>query len=234
MAPKGAKRKSSGSSPGLDVPKTPKTKGCDPDSWTPPGTSLMGALPWCKPSMDWFHACVTPAGGIEKVMTANFGAEETWKDFCLWMDASFPCPPDVQYGTNADLDAPGGGPLLLRPYMLHWRHDLGLKGLIDDDVGFVLFQMVLAEGFKTNADLPGVEKLSGNRIRDVFLESQHTPMDFFPENGEILCGGLGFQKGWTRSIICMLVLACFKMNNLVDLLSDDFKGHHLCDSGRLL
>lgn len=55
-----------------------------------------------------------------------------------------------------DLD----GPVFLRPWMLAWRADYGLAGMAEPDEFTKLVELVATSGFRTNSDIPGVEKLA--------------------------------------------------------------------------
>ncbi|CAJ1461739.1 unnamed protein product, partial [Effrenium voratum] len=117
---------------------------------------------------------------------------------------------------------PGG--VLLRPYHLAFRCDFGFAGTIDPDETELLVSLILSEGFRTNPDLIGVEKLAVVAPDKALLESPYKPLPRLPSAGDALPPfSVAFVKGWRRSVCALIVAEGVRTLDLLEAVSDDYK-----------
>ncbi|CAJ1371839.1 unnamed protein product [Effrenium voratum] len=124
---------------------------------------------------------------------------------------------------------PGG--VLLRPYHLAFRCDFGFAGTIDPDETELLVSLILSEGFRTNPDLIGVEKLAVVAPDKALLESPYKPLPRLPSAGQALIDAgdalppfsVAFVKGWRRSVCALIVAEGVRTLDLLEAVSDDYK-----------
>eukprot|EP00434_Breviolum_minutum_P027937 symbB.v1.2.024718.t1/scaffold2362.1/size81346/1 len=69
-------------------------------------------------------------------------------------------------------DMKGAG--LVRPWQCSWRGDFGISSMVDPEQAEVLMELYLQEGFLSDADLVGVEKVAATQIQEAFLEQPYT------------------------------------------------------------
>lgn len=88
------------------------------------------------------------------------------------------------------------------------------------DVALMLCQLILANGFATDADIPGTEKLCVTMARPKWLI---TPLHDLTASdigakGDLLAPGCVFAvKGWSRSVCCLAILmAAFEDADLLE------------------
>ncbi|CAK9072657.1 unnamed protein product, partial [Durusdinium trenchii] len=91
-------------------------------------------------------------------------------EFARWVDAF--CPPNNQlhYATNYS-DASH-----LRPYMCAWRADTGCSGFFEPDLALMLMELILSEGFLSDPDLPGCEKVAATQIPQEYLDAEYVAL----------------------------------------------------------
>lgn len=69
-----------------------------------------------------------------------------------------------------------GASALVRPYHLAWRGDAGCSGYVEPDQAALLLEVMMSEGFMSNPDIPGCEKLHVTRIPTEFLDDTYTEL----------------------------------------------------------
>ncbi|CAL1168291.1 unnamed protein product [Cladocopium goreaui] len=143
--------------------------------------------------------------------------EAAAKAFYKFIEAEFPPDPAVSYSTAADLQVEGTS-LFLRPWQLPHRADYGLRGTSDGEVQHYLAQLVLLNGFQTDPNKPGNEKIVGCSVRTEWLYNKPTTIasSQIGEGSLANPGTLFLVKGWNRSLCCLGVLmACFQKPELL-------------------
>eukprot|EP00438_Fugacium_kawagutii_P009203 Skav234295 [mRNA] locus=scaffold2271:198567:201667:+ [translate_table: standard] len=89
--------------------------------------------------------------------------------------------------------------------MLSWRREAGNKGWVMNENFRALLQMILAKGFLTNPDVPGVEMpvCCRHHPKLVKIEDVYQP-DM--EDGVLPANSISMVKGWSRACAMHLVL----------------------------
>ncbi|CAL1148298.1 unnamed protein product [Cladocopium goreaui] len=126
------------------------------------------------------------------------------------------------YSSEADL-AQEGTSLFLRPYMLPHRIDFGLRGTSDGEVQHQLCQLELLNGFQTNPNTPGVEKLVACSVQTSWLQKPPTQLTSADLNhpGAAGPGQIFLVKGYNRSLCALGILyAAFDKPELLQELPD--------------
>ena len=141
----------------------------------------------------------TPEGpqGLDDILDLSHPTAEDRQVFADRIDAFFPAIGD----NSACLD--NDGPVILRPWMLGWKKELGTKGFNTHDDIKALVTLILLQGMKTDStNLQGVERLS------VEAATEFYGYDILPRTGsEVGIGGVQYIKGWSRSTAFLFVMS---------------------------
>lgn len=72
----------------------------------------------------------------------------------------------------------------LRPWQLAWRADHGISGVIEPEVCEMLMQLMLTEGFLSDPNTPGVEKLAVTLVPAEFLDGPAPQIEHFLDGSD--------------------------------------------------
>ncbi|CAK9043568.1 FO synthase subunit 1 [Durusdinium trenchii] len=96
------------------------------------------------------------------------------------------------------------GPKYLRVWQLGYRSDFGLPGMADPYDMCSLIQLVLTQGFRTDPNEGGVEKLTVTQPNKAWLDAPYKELPQLVE-GTLPPFSVAFVKGWRRSLSILIV-----------------------------
>ncbi|CAE7336876.1 unnamed protein product [Symbiodinium sp. CCMP2592] len=131
--------------------------------------------------------------------------------FASWLDDF--CPPDPEKTYAIDMDAPA----VVRPWMLAFRSDYSTSGFIDPEVLERLLELIVSEGFLSNPDLVGCEKLSCTYPPDEYLDEPRRELPALQPGSALLRPfSIAYIKGWKRAVSLLILLAGVRELGLED------------------
>eukprot|EP00435_Cladocopium_sp_Y103_P012151 s3014_g3.t1 len=165
-----------------------------------------------------FLTAVMPAGGPSKYLEEKYPDQDSLLTmFGKTKCESFPClicvgvlrfdsmanQPRKVYATAMDK------PCLVRPWMLSYRQDFGVSGFMDPEIGQLLLELVMSEGFASDPDRVATEKLNLTPVPKAYLDSEYQELpnlksDLLPP---FSCA---YIKGWKRGVTLLTALQGIK------------------------
>ncbi|CAE7389031.1 unnamed protein product [Symbiodinium sp. CCMP2592] len=141
---------------------------------------------------------VLPAGSIDAFLSNQM---EKKLDFARWMD-NF-CPADAEKAYSIDSNG-----CYLRPFQLGWRSDFGISGMMEPETAELLLELILTEGFLTDPNVVGVEKLGVTMPPPEYLDGGITECPAINLGSALLPPfSVGYVKGWKRAV-CLILALC--------------------------
>ncbi|CAE7294563.1 unnamed protein product, partial [Symbiodinium sp. CCMP2592] len=146
----------------------------------------------------WLKDTVLPAGSIDAFLSNQM---EKKLDFARWMD-NF-CPADSEKAYSIDSNG-----CYLRPFQLGWRSDFGISGMMEPETAELLLELILTEGFLTDPNVVGVEKLGVTLPPPEYLDGGITECPAINLGSALLPPfSVGYVKGWKRAV-CLILALC--------------------------
>ncbi|CAE7798012.1 unnamed protein product [Symbiodinium sp. CCMP2592] len=141
---------------------------------------------------------VLPAGSIDAFLSNQM---EKKLDFARWM-GNF-CPADAEKAYSIDSNG-----CYLRPFQLGWRSDFGISGMMEPETAELLLELILTEGFLTDPNVVGVEKLGVTLPPPEYLDGGITECPAINLGSALLPPfSVGYVKGWKRAV-CLILALC--------------------------
>jgi hypothetical protein len=174
---------------------------------------FMTTHEWAGKVLERYDEVMAQHGDAISFLESTMPTNQARLEHAAYLDEMFPADPNPvwPYITNWDTK----GPKLLRPYHLSWHKQAGNKGFIYRDKLRNLVTLIMAKGFLTNPEIPGVELPIITNPNPAFFN----PVEFeFPslENGLVDVGGVHCVKGWTRGVGLHVFIQLLKMDGLMD------------------
>ncbi|CAK9056461.1 Hypothetical protein (Fragment) [Durusdinium trenchii] len=157
----------------------------------------------------WLRDNVVKIGGPDLYFNAKYASK---LEFAQWLDQAFPCDDRLTTGDS---------------FAVHFeiRSDMGLSGFIEPEQLLLLSELYLCDGFKTNSDMAGVERLAiVSKLDSSFLESTYTDLPCLPDAGDLLPPfSVAYVKGYRRSVTALIVAEAVRCLNILDEVSENYK-----------
>ncbi len=201
MWPRGPRRCKASAPPPLVGTPPPKKSKQELDTPTPPR-----AVELTDPSLTWVSVVwprilqihqdkMTMTEYLNKVIR-TMGANE----WIHAMDVAFPPEEHVVYMTGFETS----GSKCVRLQQLAFHKDAGNNGLLIEEDAECLAQLILVNGFLTNADnIQGAEKLAIKGPEDAFVEAYSQIIHY--QDGLAPAFSVFHVKGWKRSTVALVV-----------------------------
>lgn len=159
--------------------------------------------PWMGRVLEKYDSLWAQYQDVTEILDAYMGSDALKLEWFTWLSEKFPRDPDMQY--LDDREDFSVRRVMLRPHMCSWDKSAGNKGWVMSENFRALIQMVLAKGFLTNPDVPGVEMpvCSRHHPKLVKLGDMYQP-DI--EDGVLPANSISMVKGWSRVCAMHLVL----------------------------
>jgi hypothetical protein len=173
-------------------------------------------IPWWNEAMAVLDTALATSGGVSEFLDSEYKSSEEKLAFAQWLDRSFPAETGIAYAK----DFSANGALNIRLYNLCWHKDSGNKGLVVEEKMRNLVMLILARGFRTDADLYTCEKL--NIIcADPLLFPLGLPCMPVVHAGEMPAFSVNYVKGWTRAVAALMACHIFKTLDIVEKIKLD-------------
>ena len=148
--------------------------------------------PWLSKVLERFDAEWKQHQDIEEL---------SWSKF---LSDTFPAEADVEYLSENGCEDTACR-TYLRPFMLSWKREAGNKGYVMQESFRNLMQLILAKGFETSSDIPGVELPVCSRHHEKLIAGTQMHMPTI-EDDCLGANTISMIKGWSRTCAMHLVL----------------------------
>jgi hypothetical protein len=192
----------------------PKRKGRKDDSAASSGSAadladlaksseVQGAIskfPWFEDFLDLYYREMESHGSASAVLDYYLPDTVAKMEWAELLHSKFPDMPGVPYMTEWS-----GGRTYIRGWMMAWHPQSGNKGFIYTDALKDLMTLIVAKGFQSDPNIPGVQvPVITPPNKTFFLDSEFV----FPElvAGLVGVGGVHHTKNYTRAVAYHLAL----------------------------
>lgn len=168
------------------------------------------SIPWWSQALELLEKILGDTGASE-YFVKKYSSVDDRREFAQSIKAAFPLP------DNEPLSQGNYSPGLqtLQAWQTCFHIQAGNKGLIANEVFTTLVQLILLEGFKSDAaTVPGTEYLVIQPLVPVYFETVWETPELV--RGSFGAHSVGFVKGWTRCLALTTALHIILELELVD------------------
>lgn len=160
--------------------------------------------PWMNKVLEKFDQHWKTHQDVVAILESYFPSDPDQLPWGQWLATTFPLDPKVDYIDDSEEYKTTPGRVYLRPYMLSWRRETGNKGWVTFENFRALLQMIMAKGFLTNPEAPGVEMPVCSRHHPKLVSCDMYQPDI--EDEVLPANSISMVKGWTRACAMHLLL----------------------------
>lgn len=153
---------------------------------------------------DWLQIKMKEHESMPTFFESTLHDEAKLTQYLAFLETTFAPVENMTYVMQGQMLAEGHG-VILRPWHLTWKPDAGFKGYVDPDALSMICELIVCNGFLTNPNLGGVEKLCCSlpvygmmHTRPQISASEVSASTDASKLVDPL--GLLFVKGWMRSL----------------------------------
>jgi hypothetical protein len=178
--------------------------------------AMAGARPWVHKLLQDLEVQFNEFESIDEYLEDLCGTNDKLAAMATQMAEAFPPLAGTQYS-----EACVPGPGIYRVHHFGFRPECGNSGLTPMEDAVALVTLVATQGFKTDPDVPGGEKIVVAPVEPAMFEDYEAyPQVQLPGEG-IATGSLGQIKGWRRINAAWFVQTAAVRLNLVEELQTD-------------
>ncbi|CAE7945690.1 unnamed protein product [Symbiodinium sp. KB8] len=190
-----SKRKSGGGG-GAGSGKTPKKS----LSSSAVDSSKLLACPHAAQLTDWYWKTVIPSGSPDLFLSKKYPSKDAQMEFAAWINDY--CPAAGSCSSQCQRQ---------QPWMMAWRSDAGVSGMIDPEIGHMLMELYVPHepGFaRRGKDImhKGAERVCLDYLGFVAAVQRYSVLAL-PPDGLLPPFSVGYIKGWRRSLMLLVTLA---------------------------
>lgn len=167
---------------------------------------MIATKPWFGDALQKVDELFEKYDTMERFLSGTYGSPEARKLFSEQLMKAFPPEDGVSYMDNYN-----PGPKRVQLWQLSWSLQAGNRGMVVQEQAKNLIKLILACGFQTDANKPGVEQLVLCQPNPSLYDNQSECKTEELVSGLVGHQAVAFVKGWTRTNAA-LTAACILMD----------------------